>query len=125
MSDEIRNNPLLSYFDRAIGSLHGLPDVVSTKATTLRVVPTFGLGTYLYAVQTFRQRDLGDTIFLEHVSENGTVRLVIPSAVADVIARQRDQLTSKTRSRAGKQRAEDMKARGELPGFMRKPKAKV
>lgn len=28
--------PGLSYFDRAIGSLHGLPDVVSTKATTLR-----------------------------------------------------------------------------------------
>ena len=31
---------------------------------------------------------------LEHVSETGTVRLVIPPQVAAVIARQRDQLTA-------------------------------
>lgn len=119
MNEDIKNSSL-SYFDRAIGTLHGLPDVVSTKATTLRVVPVFGLGTYLYAVQTFRQRDIGDSIFLEHVSDSGTVRIVIPPAVADVIARQRDQLTFKSRSKAGVRRAEDMKARGIQPGFMKK-----
>lgn len=112
----------ISYFDRAIGSLHGLPDVVSTKATTLRVVPTFGIGSHLYAVQTFRQREVGDTIFLEHVSESGTTRLVIPAAVADVIARQRDQLTTKSRSRAGKKIAEDLRERGIQPGFMKNRK---
>jgi hypothetical protein len=114
--------PGLSFFDRAIGSLHGLPDVVSTKATTLRVVPPFGMGSHLYAVQTFRQSEIGDTIFLEHVSENGTTRLVIPPAVADVIARQREQLVSKVRSRAGKRTAQNLKDRGIQPGFMRKKK---
>ncbi len=118
--EEIKNS--LSYFDRAIGSLHGLPDVVSTKATTLRVVPTFGLGSHTYIVQTFRQREIGDTIFLEITSESGATRIVIPAAIADTIARQRDQLTGKSRSRAGKRIAEDLAARGIKPGFMRKAK---
>jgi len=118
--DEIRNS--LSYFDRAIGSLHGLPDVVSTKATTLRVVPTFGLGSHTYIVQTFRQREIGDTIFLEITSEQGATRIVVPAAVADTIARQRDQLTGKSRSRAGKRVAEDLAARGIKPGFMKNRK---
>lgn len=123
MKNEELSAGTLSYFDRAIGSLHGLPDVVSTKATTLRVVPTFGLGTYLYAVQTFRQRDIGDTIFLEHVSEHGTVRLVIPPQVADVIARQRDQLTSKVRRRAGIRIAEERKEKGLKPAFLKAKEA--
>jgi hypothetical protein len=114
-----KDNGTLSYFDRLIGTLHGLPDVISTKATTMRVVPTFGIGTFLYAIQTFRQRDSGDTIFLEQISDSGTVRIAIPPDVADVIARQRDQLTTKSRSRAGKRVAEDMKSRGIKPGFLR------
>jgi hypothetical protein len=109
----------LSYFDRAIGSLHGLPDVVKTKATTLRVVPTFGVGSNVYVIQSFRQREQGDTIFLEHVSEGGATRIVIPAAVADAIARQRDQLTKKTRSAAGKRNAEERKLLGLQPGFMK------
>lgn len=113
-------NETLNPFDRAIGALDGLPDVISTKTTTMRVVPTFGFGTYLYAVQTYRQRDRGDTIFLEHVSEHGTTRLVIPPEVSAVIARQRDQLTARARSRASKRAAEDRKARGIQPGFMKK-----
>jgi hypothetical protein len=109
----------LNYFDRAMGTLHDLPDVVRSKPTTLRVVPPFGLGSHVYVVQTFRQREVGDSIFLEHVSEGDTVRLVIPPAVADVIARQRDQLTTKVRSRAGKRIAEDLRERGIRPGFLK------
>lgn len=118
MSNE-KENPTLSYFDRAIGNLHGVPDVVSTKATTLRVVPMFGLGSHTYIVQTFRSREAGDTVFLEITSEQGATRIVIPPAVADCIARQRDQLTSKSRSRAGKRIAEDLARRGIKPGFMK------
>lgn len=110
----------ISFFDRAIGALDGVPDVVKTKATTLRVIPAFGLGSHTYIVQTYRQREAGDTIFLEVTSEQGTTRIVIPSAIADTIARHRDQLTWKTRSIAGKRRAEDLKERGIKPGFMRK-----
>ena len=52
-------------------------------------------------------------------SEDNATRIVIPPAVADVIARQRDQLTAKTRSRAAKRNAEDRKERGIMPGFMK------
>lgn len=113
------NKGLLNYFDRAIGSLDGLPDVVKAKATTMRVIPTFGLGSHTYIVQTYRQKEIGDTIFLEVTSANGNDRIVIPPDVADCIARQREQLNFKSRSKAGKARAEDMKARGIQPGFMK------
>lgn len=119
MNENQESKPALSYFDRMIGTLHELPDVVKTKATTMRVVPTFGMGTYVYVVQTFRQKEVGDSIFIETVSENGTVRIVIPAQVANVIARQRDQLSKRSRSRASRQVMADRMARGEKPGFMK------
>lgn len=116
---EEKTGSSLSYFDRTSGMLHGLPDVVHTRPTTMRVVPPLGLGTHTYIVQTFRQREVGDTVFLEVASEGSITRIVIPPAVADVISRQRDQLTAQSRSRAGVLRAEAAKERGELPGFMK------
>src|ERR1043166_3605816 len=119
--------PYVEAFDRTIGVLHGLPDVVCTKTCVTRVVPPLGVGgTQLYVVQTYRQKEQGDTIFLEHVSETGTVRLVIPPQVAAAIARQREQLTARTRSEAAKAVAQARKERGEVPAFLnskRKPRA--
>lgn len=114
------DNNTINNFDRMLGALHGLPDVTNTKPSPLRVVPSFGVGTHLYIVQTFRQRDLGDTIFLEHVCDGQTVRIVLPPQVSAAIARQRDQLTGKVRSKAAKRVAQDRKDRGEQPGFMKK-----
>jgi len=112
--------PYVDPFDRTIGLLHGLPDVTVTKTSVTRVVPPFGVGgTQLYVVQTYRQKEQGDTIFLEHVSETGTVRLVIPPQVSAVIARQREQLTAKTRSKAAKAVARERKERGEIPAFLK------
>lgn len=113
----------VSQYDRQLSGLHGLPEVASTRPVTVRTVSTFGIGTNVFILQTFRQKEIGDTIFLEHGSESGYVRIVIPPAVADAIARQRDQLTFKVRSRAGKQNAEDRAARGLKPGFMKKKKS--
>src|SRR2546425_13346791 len=116
---QAENAPYVDAFDRTIGLLHGLPDVTFTKTSVSRVIPPFGVGgTQLYVVQTYRQKEQGDTIFLEHVSETGTVRLVIPPQVAAVIARQREQLTAKTRSKAAKAVAQERKERGELPAFL-------
>jgi hypothetical protein len=56
------------------------------------------------------------------ISEFGTVRLVLPSTVANIIARQRGSLTKMARRRISKARAEDLKAQGILPGFMREIK---
>ena len=106
-------------FDRILGALHGVPDVVSTRETTLRVVVPMIGAAQTFILQTFRQREIGDTIFLEVVSNETTTRLAIPPAVADAIARQRDALTDKSRSKAAKIKADDRMKRGELPGFMR------
>ena len=115
--------PMPDAFDRLLGALHGLPDVTSTKPATMRAITPL-LGTsQMYIVQTYRQRDKGDTIFLECVSKQGTVRLAIPASVADAIARQRDALTAKVRSKAAKANAQARKDRGELPGFMKEPTA--
>jgi hypothetical protein len=115
-------------FDRLLGQLHGLPDVTNTKPSTLRTLTPL-LGTsQMYIVQTYRQQvgkedgettRARDTIFLECVSKDGSVRLAIPPPVADAIARQRESLTGKVRSKTGKRIAEERKARGEVPGFMR------
>jgi hypothetical protein len=106
-------------YDRLMSALDGLPDVVTTRPSTVRAVTLLG-NSETHIVQTMRQRDRGDTIFLEIVSRDGAVRLVIPPAVADTIARQRDALTSKARSKAARAAAQDRKDRGEQPAFLRR-----
>jgi len=109
-------------YDRQLAALHDLPDVTRTKPATLRVIPPLGVGgTQLFVVQTLRQRERGDTLFLEVVGSDGSTRVVLPPAVTEAIARQRDALTGKSRSRAASARAADRKARGLLPGFMTNP----
>lgn len=121
MQQDISRSPdMPDAYDRQLAALHDLPDVVRTKTATVRVVPPLGVGgSQVFIVQTYRQRERGDSIFLETVSQAGTVRLVIPPAVADTIARQRDTLTSKTRSRAAKQTAQDRLAQGLAPAFLK------
>lgn len=107
-------------YDRLLGALDGLPDVVHTRPTTLRVtVPILG-NAQTYIVQSFRQVGQGDHVFLEMVSREGSLRLAIPPKVADVIARQRAALNRKSRSKAAKAAAGERMERGEVP-FTRKP----
>jgi hypothetical protein len=109
-----------SEFDRVMGSLQGLPDVVHTQPSTVRVVPPLGIGgVQLFVIQTYRQRETGDTIFLEHVSNGVATRIVLPPKVSNIINKQRDALTGKTRSKAAKAVAQARADRGEVPGFMR------
>jgi hypothetical protein len=119
MSDE---PDLSQVYDRQIGALTGLPDAVHTKPATLEVnTPITGKGE-TFIVQTYRQREMGDTIFLKWICGERTVRVAIPPKVAEAIARQRDALTSRVRSKVAKAQAQERKDRGELPGFMRKRK---
>lgn len=112
-------------FDRLLGALHELPDVTQTKATTVNhVVPILG-ATQTFIVQTLRQREVGDHIFLVYVDDNGSTRIAIPPPVADAIARQRESLTTKVRKRIGKEQAQARKARGEVPAFMKAKKKKT
>lgn len=104
-------------FDRAHGVIAGLPDTLKTKPTTVMAATPLVGDVRTFVVQTVR-REEGDTIFLQCLDAAGQYRLVIPPKVATAIARQRDALTARSRSRAAKQKAADRKARGELPGFM-------
>jgi hypothetical protein len=107
-------------FDRLRGNLDGLPDVVHTSPSTITVVPVLGVGgSRTFIVQTFRQRDQGDTTFVQVISSGGSLRLVLPPSITDAIARQRDALSTKSRVKAGKARAAADKAAGKVPGFMR------
>lgn len=107
-------------FDRSIGALEGLPDVTRTKQANIQVIPPLGLGeSETWIVQTCRQREQGDTVFVQRISAQGGLRIVLPPSVTATIARQRDQLTSKVRSKAAKIVALDRKERGIQPGFMK------
>jgi hypothetical protein len=111
-------------YDRQIGALKGLPDVIEVKLSTVRVsIPLLGLS-QTFIVQTIRQREVGDHVFLETVSRDGAIRLVLPPQVADAIARQRDALTAKSRSKAAKALAQERKERGQLPAFLKHKKGK-
>lgn len=105
-------------FDRTIRSLTGLPDVLHTKASTVRALtPVLNLS-QTFIIQTYRQRETGDTVFIEYIGAEGSFRLALPPVVADTIARQRDALTDKSRSKAAKQVAADRKAQGIVPAFL-------
>jgi hypothetical protein len=106
-------------FDRMHGALAELPDVTHTKASTVvTAIPLIG-ATQTFIVQTYRQSEVGDTIFLQYVDDGGSIRLAIPPAAAEVIARQRDALTAKNRRRAAKAEAARRKAAGIRPGFLK------
>jgi hypothetical protein len=107
-------------FDRVIGSLHGLPDVRNTRPSTVTtVLPILG-NVQTFVVQTYRD-ERGDTLALQMVDAEGRARIIVPPAVTDAIARQREALTLAARrahGRAiGKRVAADRKARGLAPAF--------
>lgn len=108
-------------FDRMMGSLTDLNETVRSAETVIRDTPLFGVGagTTTFIVQTIRQKDVGDYIFIESVEEDRTVRMVLPPKVAAVIARQRDTLTTKNRSRSARASMAERMERGEQPGFLK------
>jgi hypothetical protein len=123
-----RNMPKQEYrqldkFDRLHGALEGLPDVTKVKPSTIITHEPLIGATQTFFIQALRQREQGDTIFVQYVDDEGAIRIAIPPAAADAIARQRDALTSKSRKRASKELAEQRKARGEKPAFLRRKEA--
>lgn len=111
-------------FDRMLGALHELPDVTATKPTTVVCASPIIGSAQTFIIQTLRQRDQGDTIFLQYVDDAGSIRIAIPPAAASAIARQHDALTTKVRKRVAREQAQERKARGEVPAFMKGKKRK-
>jgi|SRR5690348_17738310 len=107
----------LSQFDRVRGGLEGV--AMFTKPATVKNVQIITGKSETFIVETARHSELGDTIFVECMNEDGLVRLALPPKVANAIARQRDALTTRARSQAARAVAQERKERGELPGFMK------
>lgn len=119
-----RSPELPDSFDQSIDSLHGLPDVVSTRPSIITATTLLGRS-QTWIVRSFRQSERGDTVFLQLIDGDGSMRLVLPPTVAKAISQQRDSLTTKSRSKAAKRKAQDRKDRGEEPAFAKARAAKA
>ena len=112
-------------FDRLIGNLHDLPDVVRTKPATIVNVTQIVGSTETYIVQTYRHAELGDTIFLQCATGDGNFRIAIPPKVSATILRQHESASGLLRKKIARRLAAERKERGEVPGFMRKKVAAI
>jgi len=112
----------ISKYDRVYGGLQGVS--LFTKPSTVKHVQYLTGRTETFVIQTARHEELGDFVFIECMDESGVTRLALPPKVANLIASQRDSLTTRRRSIAGKRIAKERADRGELPGFMRSKKKK-
>jgi len=121
-------------FDKAHGILAGLPDVTHTQPTTVTTAEAIVGATQTFVIQTYRQVDRcrgkdgkeqsrsKDTVFLQYVDDTGSIRMVIPHRAIQAILRQHEALTGKVRRHVAREQAAARKARGEVPGFLKKKK---
>ena len=123
--NEETSSALGDAFDRVVRHLDGLPDTVHTRPTTIRTLtPVLSLS-QTWIVETYRQREVGDTILVGYAAADGHVRLAIPPAVAKAIAAQYDQLSTKNRKRGARQAYETKLAAGSDPAIhLKKARAK-
>lgn len=118
------NDRTISDYDRKVGELKGLPNTIHSKPATIRTtVPVIGTP-QTWVVTTVRQKEIGDTIFLELLAEGVFFRQFLPPKVCAAIRRQSDSLTDQLRKQVGKASAKARKERGEpLPFLKKKEKA--
>lgn len=97
----------LDTFDRVIGTLHGLPDILASRDTTItEALPIVGR-VQTYVVRTYRSREGRFTVCLQTVDAEGRARIVIPPKVVAAMYRQREQLVTRARRQTGKAVWED------------------
>lgn len=122
MIEDKERSALGDQFDRTFASLTGRPDVAMTQPSPIRTVHPVLETPQSYIVQSARERDGGDWVFLEYIGKEGSVRMVLPPAVTERIARQAVALTSKNRKAAAKEQAQKRKAAGIKPAFLNSKK---
>jgi hypothetical protein len=111
----MNNDHQVSKYDRLYGGLEGL----RTKPSVVKNSETLTGKTETYIVQTIRNSEMGDYVFIEVIDDSTKVtRVSLPPKVADIIVHQRESLTSRSRSAASKRLAQERKERGELPAFL-------
>jgi hypothetical protein len=85
-------------FDSASHFLE-LPEVVTTKPTTLQAIDALLGHSGTWIVQTAKHREEGFRIFLQRIDPGGglVTQLVIPDKVCTAIARQRQSVNTRSR----------------------------
>lgn len=104
-------------FDKLLSRLMGLPNGAHTQPAVVQSIDFYG-NTTSFMIQTVRT-DEGATAFITQVNAQGSARYILPPKVLEALDRQRDALTTKIRRRHGKRIAEERKAAGLQPGFMK------
>lgn len=105
-------------FDKLLSSQIGLPNGAHTQPAVVQAIDFYG-NTTAFMIQTVRT-DEGVTSFVTQVNAQGSVRYILPQHVLAAIDRQRAALTTKIRRRHGRRLAEERRAAGIQPGFMKK-----
>lgn len=105
-------------FDRLLSRMIGLPNGAHTQPAVVQAIDFYGNATS-YMIQTVRT-DEGVTAFVTQVNAQGSERYILPQHVLNALDRQRASITTKLRRRHGKRVAEERKAAGHQPGFMKK-----
>lgn len=104
-------------FDRLLSDMIGLPNGAHTQPSVTQAIDFYG-NTTAYMIQTVRTEE-GVTAFVTQVNASGSVRYILPEKVLGAIDRQRASITTKLRRRHGRRIAEERKAAGIKPGFMK------
>jgi len=109
-------------FNRNFAALCGHPGGGQTAPAAVKVTDFYGNSTD-FIVQTVKW-DGGETVFLTIVDEEGPAkRIMLPPKVLATIQRQRDSVQLQVRKRNGKRIAEERKAQGIEPAFLKKARA--
>lgn len=114
MTNQIGRQPA---FDRKRGMMEGLPGFQANKTMVRDVTQLAGMVS-TYVIETVRTQEEW-ALFLEAITEEGTVRMFVPDKVLRAIYRHRDAIIAKGRKIRAKQVAAERKAAGVIP-FQRK-----
>lgn len=101
------NDHTVSAYDRAVGSLEGVPGTFKTRPSLHRLTEAITGISQTFVVTTVRHIEQGDRIFLEIIqsADQPPIRVVLPPKVANTIARQREALSKRARRAAFRARA--------------------
>ena len=112
----------INKYDRAYGAVKS-SNALTTKQSTVQYLDPFSGRAETFIVETART-DNGDVTFVQCLDGDGVIRLVLPPKVTNIIASQRDSLTTRRRSIVGKAVAKTRMEQGWKPNFQKRRKAK-
>jgi len=101
-------------FSRELRSLRDNPGAISSTST-IQTQDFYG-NAATWVLETFRDGEGREQVFLQRVDQVGGQRIVLPAAVTAALARHRDQLATRAKRRQGHRLVAQRKERGDVLG---------